>query len=117
MTANKFDDGKSSWSLLPVESMRELVRVYDIGAKKYDRENWRKGMEWRRLFDAMMRHAWAWWGGEKRDPVDGQHHLASVAWCALSLMWYEIKSVGTDDRYGVRPHPLAGDPIEEQTFG
>lgn len=117
MAANKFDDGKSSWSLLPVESMRELVRVYDIGAKKYDRENWRKGMEWHRLFDAMMRHAWAWWGGEKRDPVDGQHHLASVAWCALSLMWYEIKSVGTDDRYGVRPHPLAGDPIEEQTFG
>ena len=117
MSAAKFDDGKTSWTLLPVESMRELVNVYDIGAKKYGRENWRKGMEWHRVFDAMMRHAWAWWGGENRDPVDGQHHLASVAWCALSLMWYEIKGVGTDDRHGVRPHPLAGDPIEEQTFG
>ena len=96
--AAKFDGGKPSWSLLPIESMRELVSVYDIGAKKYGRENWRKGMEWHRVFDAMMRHAWSWWGGERRDPIDGQHHLASVAWGALTLIWYEIKGVGTDDR-------------------
>jgi hypothetical protein len=34
----------------------------------------------------MMRHAWAWWQGERDDPMDGQHHLASVAWGALALM-------------------------------
>ncbi len=96
--AVKHDKGKAGWSMLPVESMRELVRVYDIGRAKYGRDNWRKGMDYHRVFDAMMRHAWAWWSGEQRDPEDGQHHLASVAWCALTLMWYEIKGNGNDDR-------------------
>lgn len=95
----KYDQGKLDWSLLPIEPMAEVIKVYTLGANKYERENWRKGMDWHRVFSALMRHAWAWWGGEKYDPVDGQHHLSSVVWCALTLMWYEIKGVGKDTRY------------------
>lgn len=98
MTAIKHDAGKSRFSLVPVEPLSELVKVYDIGCAKYGRENWRKGMDWSRVYDAMMRHLLAWWGGEKRDPVDGQHHLASVAFGAMTLMWYELRGVGCDDR-------------------
>lgn len=96
--AAKFDNGKPSWSLLPADAMTRLVQVYDIGARKYGRENWSKGMDYHLVFDALMRHAWAWWSGEERDPEDGQHHLASVAWCALTLMAYQIRGVGKDDR-------------------
>ena len=55
-------------------------------------------MKWGRVFAAMLRHAWAFWRGESHDPVDGQHHLASVAWCAAALYEYERRKIGEDDR-------------------
>jgi hypothetical protein len=95
----KDDDGLLRWDLLPVESLRKVVEVYTIGAKKYAPHNWRQGLAFGRLFSAMMRHAWAWWGGERNDQKDGQHHLASVAWCALALMEMEETHPGLDDRW------------------
>jgi hypothetical protein len=96
----KHDAGKLRFDLLPVEPLRELARVYTIGAAKYADRNWERGLAWGRVFAAMQRHAWAWWGGEQLDPVDGQHHLASVAWCALALIEYERTHVELDDRAG-----------------
>lgn len=93
----KFDGEKARWDLLP-PSVLKLIEVYSIGAQKYEPWNWAKGMAWSRVFAAMMRHSWAWWWGERNDPEDGQHHLASVAWCALALMHYENEVMGKDDR-------------------
>lgn len=97
--AKKNDVGKLRWDLLPPFPMMKLVEVYSMGAGKYGDYNWRKGMAWSRIFAAMMRHAWNWWAGQKNDPVDGQHHLASVAWAALTLMQYEVDQTKFDDRY------------------
>lgn len=94
----KDDSGKLRFDLIPPEAMEELARVYTIGAVKYGDRNWEKGLHWGRVFAAMMRHAWAWWRGEKLDPEDGQHHLASVAWCALSLMTLEKTHPDLDSR-------------------
>ncbi len=92
----KKDAGKLRFDLLPVEALEELTRVYTIGAAKYADRGWEKGMAYSRIFAAMMRHAWKWWRGETFDEVDGQHHLASVAWCALGLLQFDLKS----ERYG-----------------
>lgn len=101
----KNDSGKARWDLLP-PSLDKVVEVFTIGAKKYADRNWEKGILWSRIFAAMMRHAWKWWWhGEKLDPVDGQHHLASVAWCALVLMHYEDFNPEFDDRPTVRIEP------------
>jgi len=97
--ANKKDVGKLRFDLLPPVPMMYVGEVYSIGAKKYGDHNWRKGMSWGRVFAAMLRHAFNWWAGQRNDPVDGQHHLASVAWCALTLMQYEIDHPKMDDRY------------------
>lgn len=94
----KDDGGKLRFDLIPVYPLERLAEVYTIGAKKYADRNWEKGMSWGRIFAAMCRHAFKWWGGEIYDPVDGQHHLSSVAWCAFALMEYEHKKKGTDDR-------------------
>jgi hypothetical protein len=94
----KHDTDKNRYDLIPAYALDELARVYTIGAKKYGDHNWRKGMLWGRVFGAMMRHAWAWWRGEAYDPVDGQCHLSSVAWCAFTLMEYERFKLGEDDR-------------------
>lgn len=98
LAARKDDGGKTSYSLLPIDALREVVRVYDIGAAKYGRDNWMAGMDWHRVYDALQRHATAFWDGEDFDTVDGQHHLASVAWCALTLISYQKRGIGKDDR-------------------
>lgn len=98
MTATKDDEGKVRYDLIPPEALHELARVYTIGANKYGAHNWRKGgLSTGRVFAAMMRHAWAWLRGERTDPEDGQHHLASVAWGAFTLMMLE--RTDDDDRW------------------
>lgn len=94
----KNDHGKLRYDLIPSYPLESLAHVYTIGALKYADRNWEKGIAWGRIFAAMMRHAWAWWKGERFDPVDGQHHLASVAWCAFALIEYEITHLELDDR-------------------
>lgn len=94
----KDDGGKLRFDLLPIGPLCELARVYTIGAGKYEDRNWEKGIAYNRVYAAMLRHATAWWGGERDDQEDGQHHLASVAWCALALMEYERTHPELDNR-------------------
>lgn len=94
----KDDSGKLRWDLLPPDAMDKVIEVYGIGAGKYGDNNYLKGMKWSRVFAAMMRHSWKWWRGETYDQEDGQHHLSSVVWCALTLLTYELRTIGEDDR-------------------
>jgi hypothetical protein len=92
------DYGKDSgfW-LIPRRPLIALAKVYAIGAAKYAPRGWEAGMEWSRVVDPLFRHLLKWMTGEKYDPVDGQHHLASVAWAALTLMEYETTHPELDD--------------------
>lgn len=97
-SGRKDDAGKLRYDLIPPYALEALTYVYTIGAKKYDDHNWLKGMKWSRVTAALMRHLEAWRAGEINDKEDGQHHLASVAWCAFALMVYEKEQLGEDDR-------------------
>lgn len=96
--ATKHDGGKPRYELIPPEALEELAALYALGANKYGDRNWEKGMSWGRVFSALMRHAWRWWRGETYDQEDGQHHLISVAWCAIALYIYQTRGIGRDDR-------------------
>ena len=37
----KFDDNKPDYSLIPPNALEDVVKVLTIGAKKYDRHNWK----------------------------------------------------------------------------
>lgn len=89
------------FDLVPVEAMVELAGVYGRGAEKYEDRNWERGYRFGLSFAAMMRHAWAWWGGEDNDPESGQSHMAHVAWHAFTLMTFRRRGIGTDDRPAV----------------
>lgn len=102
----KFDADKLRYDLIPVEPMAQVARVYTIGAKKYNDRNWESGIKWGRIYAAIQRHLTAYWGGERDDKVDGQHHLASVVWGALALMEYERTHPELDDR-----KPEAGEQV------
>lgn len=95
----KDDQAKARYDLIPPDALDELARVFTTGAAKYGDRNWEGGLVFGRVFAALMRHAWAFWRGEDRDHEDGQHHLASVAWCALVLIAYQNRGLGhLDDR-------------------
>lgn len=94
----KFDDGKLPYELLAPEMLEDVSRVLQFGAAKYAPRNWEKGMAWGRVFGAAMRHLWAWWRGEEKDPETGFSHLAHAACCVMFLLAYERRKVGTDDR-------------------
>ena len=95
----KFDSDKIRLDLVPVIGTLLEGDVYTIGGIKYDAHNWRKGIAWSRIIAAMKRHI-AWFeAGESFDPEDAQHHLASVKWCANTLMEFELTHKEFDDRY------------------
>jgi hypothetical protein len=94
----KFDSDKLRYDLLPPELLEEVARVLAFGAEKYSARNWELGMQWSRPFGAMMRHMWAWWGGEDKDPETGYSHLAHAACCIAFLVAYERRNAGEDDR-------------------
>lgn len=94
----KDDEGRLRFDLIPPAPLEELARVYTIGASKYDDWNWLGGMKWSRIIGALHRHLNAWQQGTTYDPDDGQCALASVIWCAMTLMEYERLGIGEDDR-------------------
>jgi hypothetical protein len=92
------------FDLMPPAALWEVAETYGRGALKYsDPYNYMKGYNWSLSYQAMMRHANAFWAGQSRDPKDGNHHLASVVWHAFALMQFERQELGTDDR--VRNYP------------
>lgn len=94
----KFDGDKVRMELLPPEFLTATAEVLTFGAKKYDDRNWELGMKWSRVFGALMRHMWAWWKGEDKDPETGLSHLHHAACCIAFLIAYEERKVGEDDR-------------------
>lgn len=94
----KFDADKIRMDLIPPEAVTALAAVLTFGAKKYADRNWEKGMGWSRPFGALMRHMWAWWGGEQKDPETGYSHLWHALCCIAFLVTYEQRKIGVDDR-------------------
>lgn len=86
------------YSLIPWPEMDEVGRLYAAGAEKYTDGNWAKGYDWSLSFDALMRHATAWWSGEQDDPELGTDHMASVIFHALALMRFRREHPELDDR-------------------
>lgn len=94
----KFDQGKVRLELIPPELIYGVGDILTFGAEKYEERNWELGMDWSRVFGALMRHMWKWWGGENTDPETGKSHLWHAGCCIAFLIAYEERGVGKDDR-------------------
>lgn len=106
----KFDEGKLRFDLFPVRPLMAIANVLTFGAVKYADRNWEKGILYSRIFGGIMRHLWAWWGGEINDPESGLSHLAHASCGLLFLMEYEHTKREYDDREP-QNYPLRRDPI------
>ena len=91
----KYDEGKIQWWYLPIEPIKEVLKVLHYGDKKYPADdgcNWKQvSSAKKRYYSALMRHVTAWWDGEKNDQESGLHHLAHACTNVLFLLWFEMK--------------------------
>jgi len=104
----KKDEGKVRMDLLPPELLFAVAQILTFGAVKYADRNWELGMKWGRVFGALMRHLWAWWGGKgpttqsflfgELDEETKFSHLWHAGCCIAFLIAYEERGVGEDDR-------------------
>lgn len=78
--ASRSNAEKLRWSLLPMASLEDVVRVLEMGAKKYGDYNWQKGFaDPNCCYDSAMRHLVAMGKGEWRDTESNLPHAAHVA--------------------------------------
>ena len=104
----KFDDSKVRLELIPPELLFAVGTILTSGAEKYEDRNWELGMKWSRVFGALMRHLWAWWGGKSPtstnfafgtlDEETTHSHLWHAGCCIAFLITYEERGIGEDDR-------------------
>lgn len=72
-------------------ALNGAARVAAIGAAKYGRGNWQKGMPDSEVIDSAMRHLLAVMAGEDIDPDSGLPHVDAFVCNALMLAEYRHK--------------------------
>lgn len=88
------------FELLPWAQLAEVAALYAKGAEKYEDNNWRRGYAWSLSAGALARHFAAWMEGEDYDAETGCHHLTSVVFHALALLYFRDAHPDLDDRPG-----------------
>ena len=85
--ATKHDLGKKIRpELLPFKAAEKVMEVFTFGAEKYGDFNWRKGLEFSRLWGAAQRHQMAFWQGQDLDEESGLPHIAHAIANLMMLM-------------------------------
>ncbi len=84
----KFDFDKLQYDLIDPYALEDMAKVLTLGAKKYDRYNW-KNVEEYRYVAASMRHFEAYRKGEICDPESGVSHLAHAMVNLMFLYCFE----------------------------
>lgn len=96
---SKYDDNKPDHSLFSEDWLDEVARVLTFGKKKYAADNWRRGIEQRRLIAAARRHINDFSRGQDLDNESNLAHLAHASCCLMFA--YELLKTHPelDDRY------------------
>lgn len=86
-TGIKKDAGKASIILIPSNYITGTASVFDFGATKYGKDNFRYGLHHSRCINAAMRHLLAIADGEELDPESGLPHVYHAS-CSLAMYDY-----------------------------
>lgn len=92
--ASRYNEGKVDLSLIPVEASMQECKVWQAGAKKYTRNNWKKlwGDDTVNVAMAsLLRHAFKILEGEEKDEESGLYHAAHIRCNAAMLLEYYKK--------------------------
>jgi len=96
--ADRFNDGKLQWSMVDFKALEDMVRVLEFGAKKYSRDNWKKGLKTTEVVDSLLRHIYAYLNGEDIDPESGINHTGHIMCNAMFLSHMHLFRKDMDTR-------------------
>ena len=86
----KHDTEKLRPSLIPMESLKEVIKVLEFGAKKYSVDNWKTVPDGKqRYLDAALRHLMAVANGDVNDIESELPHMAHAICCGLFYLWFD----------------------------
>jgi hypothetical protein len=98
----RYNSGKLRWDLVPLLPINEIIRVFTVGADKYEDWNWYRGMKYSVSYASGQRHRSQWWLGEDIDKESGVHHLAHSIVNDMFNLTYELEErKNLDDRLKV----------------
>lgn len=83
--AERYNQNKIEYSLLDFECLKPCAEVLAFGAKKYSRDNWKKGMPREEILDSLLRHIGALLNGQELDPESGITHIGHIQANAMFL--------------------------------
>ena len=97
----KLDKGKPRLSLIPKEALYAIARALGYGADKpeYGRDNFKKGLRYTRLVDAVMRHIEEFLDCKEKDEDSGLNPLDHALAALAMLAWMYENRKDMDDRY------------------
>lgn len=127
MGALRYNSGKLEWSLVSWKSIGMMVEVLMYGKHKYSTfedangkvilgseispdaakklklltsgaDNWKEGMKWTKCTESLLRHTYAFLGGEDVDGESKINHLGHIMCNAMFLGWLFIFRKDLDDR-------------------
>lgn len=84
MAGTKNDNGKPKISLIDLDCIMGVIKIFEHGNTKYEPNNWLR-LEPVRLYDAMFRHFVAFGKGEWLDKDSGMPHILHIAANAFIL--------------------------------
>ena len=96
--ALRYNEGKLKWSLVDWKSLEPMVRVLEMGAKKYAPYNWAKGMPVTEVSESLLRHMFAYLNGESNDKESKIEHLGHVMCNCMFLIHIMREKPEFDDR-------------------
>jgi len=79
--------------LFPLNVFKELIKVYEYGANKYEVDDWKTHVEKtpEDFINAFYRHIHSHLEGELRDKESGLPHLAHAITNLCNLLWLALK--------------------------
>ena len=95
----RYNEGKTKWGLVDFKTLEEMVKVLEVGAKKYSAWNWKGGMSHTEVSESLMRHLFAYLEGEDFDEETKCHHIGHVMCNAMFLMYNINNKPEFDDRF------------------
>lgn len=95
----KFDQGKPPIHMIPEDAIIGMAQAFAYGARKYDRFNYRNGIDYTRLIDSLMRHTLAYSKREDIDEESGLPHTFCILANAAMLEFMRVNKKEHDDRY------------------
>jgi len=88
--ALRYNAGKPKWSLVHYESLTPMVRVLEIGAKKYAPDNWKKKIDRKEVLESAMRHLSALMDGQDNDPETHESHIGHLMCNAMFFSYHFV---------------------------